>query len=490
MKIKYLALFLILSNIMNAQPISKHPKNPHYFIYKNKPLVLISSAEHYGAVINIEFDYVKYLNTLHAEGMNYTRVFSGAYVEKPGVFNMEKNTLAPETGCYLAPWKRVSEKSLYDGENKFDLSTWNPDYFQRLKNFLALAEKLDIIVEITFFSSIYNEENWQRNPFNPGNNVNNFPEIKHWENSNLPGNKTVNKFQQKLVEKIVGEVNSFDNVIFEIQNEPWTDNPDKDIRLLKTLDAEPEKDRWFKYTQTTSKASLEWQKQLANAIIKTEEKLPKKHLIAQNYVNFKHAISNVDNHISVINFHYAWPEAAWMNYGWERPLSYDESGFDGSSDTTYLRQAWQFILAGGAVFNNLDYSFFVGKEDGTGKNSAPGGGSALLRKQLQYLASFINSIDFLKTSPDFNVVYHSPGLEWQALSQHGKQYAMVFTGHSAGWVKLSLPENDYSYEFICPFTGKVVKKGTINKSDIKSSAFQLDFPEFDTMVALKIIEKL
>jgi len=475
---------------MNAQPISKHPENPRYFIYKDKPVVLISSAEHYGAVINTEFDYVKYLNTLHAEGMNYTRILSGAYVEKPGVFNMENNTLAPETGYFLAPWKRVNEKSLYPGENKLDLSTWNLDYFKRLKDFIALAEKLDIIVEITFFSSIYNKENWQRNPFNPGNNINDFPEIKTWQHCNLPGNEIVNIFQQKLVEKIVKEVNAFNNIIFEIQNEPWTDNPDKDIRLLKTIDAELEKDRWFKYTQTTSKAALEWQKQLAAVITTTEENLPKKHLIAQNYVNFKHAIPHVENYISVINFHYAWPEAVWMNYGWERPASFDESGFDGSSDTTYLRQAWQFIMAGGAVFNNLDYSFYVGKEDGTGENNAPGGGSTQLRKQLQYLTSFINSFDFVKTSPDFNVVYHSPGLEWQALSEPGRQYAIVFNGYSAEWIKLKLPENEYLYEFISPFSGKVVKKGTIIINSASPSYYKMDLPTFDTMVALRIVEKI
>ena len=70
----------------------------------------------------------------------------------------------------------------------------------------------------------------------------------------------------------------------------------------------------------------------------------------------------------IMNFHYVWPEAVWLNYGWNRPVNFDESGFAGSDDETYLRQAWQFMLAGGAIFNNLDYSFYVGKEDGTGEN--------------------------------------------------------------------------------------------------------------------------
>lgn len=474
---------------MNAQPIKKNPINPLYFFYKDKPLILISSAEHYGAVINKKFDYINYLNTLHDDGMNYTRVFSGAYVEVPGVFNMEKNTLAPDTGYYMAPWKRVDEQSLYKGENKFDLDAWNPSYFKRLKNFIALAEKLDIIIEITFFSSIYNKENWERNPFNPGNNINNFPGNMTWENCNLPGNKVVNRYQHKLVKKIVEEINSFDNIFFEIQNEPWTDNPDIDIRLLKTLDPEPVKNRWFKYGQTASKASLTWQEEIAETVIKTEKKLSKKHLIAQNYINFKHSLSHVDSNISILNFHYAWPEAVWMNYGWERPISFDESGFDGKTDTNYLRQAWQFILAGGAAFNNLDYSFYVGKEDGTGTNNAPGGGSPLLRKQLSYLASFINSFEFVKMHPDFSVVYHSPGLEWQALSEPSRQYAIVFTGYNGRWVQLNLPKKNYVYKFISPFSGQVLKEGTINKGSSNNLMHSLELPEFNIMVALKIIEQ-
>src|SRR5918999_930364 len=76
-------------------PITLHPDNPHYFQWRGRPTVLITSGEHYGAVINLDFDYRKYLDTLAADGMNYTRVFSGAYVEPEGAFKIARNTLAP-----------------------------------------------------------------------------------------------------------------------------------------------------------------------------------------------------------------------------------------------------------------------------------------------------------------------------------------------------------------------------------------------------------
>ena len=41
-----------------------------------------------------------------------------------------------------------------------------------------------------------------------------------------------------------------------------------------------------------------------------------------------------------------------------------------------------FLLSGGALFNNLDYSFTVGHEDGTdATNKAPSGGGPALRRQ-------------------------------------------------------------------------------------------------------------
>lgn len=47
-----------------AQPVSLHPQNPHYLFFKGKSLVLVTSAEHNGAVINADFDYEKYLCTM------------------------------------------------------------------------------------------------------------------------------------------------------------------------------------------------------------------------------------------------------------------------------------------------------------------------------------------------------------------------------------------------------------------------------------------
>ncbi len=478
-------LITILTSGVFSQPIGLHPKNPHYLLYKGKPTVLVTSAEHYGAVLNTAFDFEKYLETLHAEGMNYTRIFTGSYVETPGNFGIRNNTLAPEAGNFLAPWMRTNEKGSYEEENKFDLESWNPEYFERLHRFVAKANELDIIVEVTLFSSTYQDAQWQRNPFNPGNNINQIQADLDRKKSNTLENGNLTRFQKKLVEKIVTELNNYDNIFYEIQNEPWSDDPQKVMRTLRTLDPSPGEGDWFKWAEMASSASLAWQKLMAQTVVDTEKALPKKHVIAQNYTNFFHSLDKVDPNISILNFHYVWPEAVWLNYGWNRPVNFDESGFAGMETGTYLRQAWQFMMAGGAIFNNLDYSFYVGNEDGKGEYNAPGAGSADFRKQLKYLRDFIESFNFIGLKPDFTTVLHAPGLQAQCISEPGKQYAMVFTGVAGNWVKLDLPKGKYSYEFVCPYSGKTLKKGffTHEPKGIK----ELGLPSFGEMAALKIV---
>lgn len=469
---------------LSAQPISLHPENPHYLVYNGKPSLLISSAEHYGAVLNKDFDFETYLKTLHATGMNYTRIFTGSYVEIPGSFNIENNTLAPAVGSFIAPWARTGETGLYKGEKKFDLNKWNSDYFQRLKKFIKQASELDIIVEVTFFCSTYQDAYWERNPFNPGNNVNSIPLNLDRKQSNTLDNGILTGFQIELVKKVVNELNAYNNVIYEIQNEPWSDDPQKVMRTLRTLDPKPGEGDWYKWAEEASEASLKWQKIMAKTIVETEKQLLKKHLIAQNYTNFKHSIDKVDPNVSILNFHYAWPEAVGLNYGWNRPINFDESGFAGSETNTYLRQAWQFLMAGGAIFNHLDYSFFVGKEDGTGVNKAPGAGNAEFRMQLKFLRDFIESMDFVKMKPDFHTVVHAPGVEVQCIAEYGKQYAMVLTGKRGEFLKIYLPKGKYHYEFVSPFSGKKLKSGFFKQK--KGGIKELNLPEFGGMVALKI----
>ena len=73
-------------------------------------------------------------------------------------------------------------------------------------------------------------------------------------------------------------------------------------------------------------------------------------------------------------------------------------------------EGWEFILAGGALFSHLDYSFAVGHEDGSFPypSSQPGGGNAAFRTQMRVLKDFIHRFDFLRMRPADGVVLAAP----------------------------------------------------------------------------------
>ena len=61
------ALSAALLAAVPAEPIGLHPDNPHYLLWRGKPTVLITSGEHYGAVLNVDFDCVRYLDAIAAD---------------------------------------------------------------------------------------------------------------------------------------------------------------------------------------------------------------------------------------------------------------------------------------------------------------------------------------------------------------------------------------------------------------------------------------
>src|ERR1700722_13742802 len=196
----------------NAQTIRIDPANPHYYLFQGKPTVLITSAEHYGAVINGEFDYIPYLNALQAYGLNYTRIYPGVLFEPMGKF-MPGNTLGVKPAKLILPWARSNQPGYLLSGNKFDLDQWNPAYFERLKDFITQAAKRGIVVEVCLFNSQYGDT-WPLSPLYFENNIQGVGHDGYKDAQTLKDPVLVER-QAAYVRKIVQEVNGFDNVILE-----------------------------------------------------------------------------------------------------------------------------------------------------------------------------------------------------------------------------------------------------------------------------------
>ena len=455
----FFSLCLPFKVIAQNRPVSLNAKNPHYFSYRGRPAVLITSGEHYGAVLNLDFDYVTYLDVLKANGLNLTRTFTGAYLEPAGAFSIASNTLAPGPGRLICPWKRSDEAGYAGGGNKFDLSAWDPAYFARLKDFVAQAQKRGIIVELAFFCPFYDESQWKISPMNAANNVNGIGNVESKNVYTLDKSGDLLALHERLVKKIVAELQKYDNLIYEICNEPYFGG-----------------------------VTLDWQHHIAETVRQAEQGFKYPHLISQNIANNTLKIKDPHPAVSVFNFHYATPPVAVAdNYQLNKVIGDNETGFKGNADETYRMQGWLFLLAGGALYNNLDYSFTPDRENGTFQypSTQPGGGSVALRRQLSYLKDFMGGLDFVNMKPELSFIKEnfSGDAQVQALAGTGRQYAVYFCGEQKKDLDLELPAGKYKVQWMNTLNGAWEGVQRIGHA---GGALKLTVPAYQADIALRI----
>ncbi|HKJ66858.1 MAG TPA: hypothetical protein VKA68_02785, partial [bacterium] len=196
-----------------------------------------------------------------------------------------------------------------------------------------------------------------------------------------------------------------------------------------------------------------------------------------------------DPNVSIFNFHYAAPPATGAdNYHLNRPLGDDETGFDGNEPEPYRLEGWDFILAGGAIYDNLDYSFTVGHEDGTAENNAPGDGGPVLRSQLEILKEFIEGFRFIHMQPDSGIVGDTLP-DWitvRALREEQKAYAIYINGDGLTTLDLQLPDGRYSVEWVNTNTGETAQSGS---AESVQNSIRLSVPSYTTDIALRLLRE-
>ena len=131
----------------NADRIKPYAKNPRYWQYQGKPVLLLggSKTDH----IFLLDDLKTHLDEMKVVGANYVRC-----------------TMSQREGRDLKP-----HKLLPDGT--FDLDQWNPEYWKRFGNMLKWTAEREIFVQIEVWDRFdYSTLHWETSPWNPGNNVN------------------------------------------------------------------------------------------------------------------------------------------------------------------------------------------------------------------------------------------------------------------------------------------------------------------------------
>jgi len=458
-------------NMASAQEAVKiSPDNPKYLLFKGKPLALISASEHYGSVINRPFDYEKYLDDAAAHKITMTRTFL-LYREMQSARN-PSSPCKPESPDYISPFVRKGPGKAMDGEPIYDLDEWNPEYFDRLHKFLDAASKRGIVVELTVFSNSYSPETWALNPLRAENNLQHVGAID-WEEYITLKDKELVRRQTAYARKIIEETSKYDNVYYEICNEPGGGIAGH--ATPADVDA--------------------WQEEMARVMREEMKRLKRPHLLSGQQA-FTYGAKNAfpmdatfaGKTFDIVNEHplpntlfdgrvfemgnfmskelmledvgsfcraaYSRPKPTVMDEDNTASLYRDITGW-----TIHRKRAWTSLL-NGCHYDYIDFSITVGSEAGTTASQAG------IRIWMQHLSEFMASYDFIHAKPDTGwITISSEHLLASGLSNSGHDYIAYLAdlrelsdSHAGepimGRVSLELPPGEYDVSLYSPSSGE------------------------------------
>ncbi|MCB1127148.1 MAG: hypothetical protein KDM81_11660 [Verrucomicrobiae bacterium] len=194
-----------------ASRIRPDPDHPAYWNYRGQPVLLLG-----GSVEDNLFqipDLEAHLDLLQSVGGNYVRC-----------------TMSCRDDGNVWPFKEVAP-------GRYDLDQWNEAFWERFERFLRLTAQRDIIVQIELWATFdYYRDIWERNPFNPKNNVNYTAEETRLpmvvnshptrtENNffwSVPAERnqpTVLRYQRRFVDRLLDHALPYGNVLYCMDNE-------------------------------------------------------------------------------------------------------------------------------------------------------------------------------------------------------------------------------------------------------------------------------
>ena len=406
------------AGVTAREPLRAHELNPHVFQFRDQPAVLYNFGQHYDAVVDSGLDFAGYLNVLQRDGMNVTRAFLLGFPD-------DTSTAAE----FTQPWLRsTTNGTALDGLGKWDFSVWNEDYFTRLTAFVQACSDRDIVAELSFFCTFYNDTEWQASPFNPANNVQGYGPDNRGD-CLRPVDANLLAVQQAAVRRIVNKLNRFDNLYYEVQNEPFWNDPD-----------------------VADDQEVAFHNTMLATIRAAEAGLPNRHLVAHNFPQQAAALSA---DFDLINEHYpaavldtpiAGAEALLRDqYDSGRVLALDET--DNTNAVQTRLECWMFLLGGGAVYDGLDvHQLAYTAEDPSGDNAA----GRDFRGTVSQCAGYVENLHLVALRRDLSWLTSGipAGATLQAMADPGQQYVAYWHhGQSGGSFQLSYdPIDDTPFE--------------------------------------------
>ncbi|ALG11317.1 hypothetical protein [Kibdelosporangium phytohabitans] len=226
-------------------PLRRSVDNPRYFATPDGRPVLLTGAHTWQNLQDTgrtdppgAFDYPGYLDFLQRNNHNFFRLWTWEQARFSNEIASDDYFTSP------MPYARTGAGR----ESKFNLDTFEPAYFDRMRQRVVQAGQRGIYVSVMLFNgwSIesckgqFCENNpWRGHPFNKDNNVNG---VDGDLNGNNSGEEThtlavpaVTARQEAYVRKVVDTVGDLDNVLYEISNESPGDSVQWQYHMIEVV---------------------------------------------------------------------------------------------------------------------------------------------------------------------------------------------------------------------------------------------------------------
>ena len=373
----------------------------------------------------------------------------------------------------MYPWARSSTAGAIDGLNKWDLNSWNAAYWTKLRALVADAEARGIVVEVVLTSEMNDTTGWNNSPWASANNVNNIGMGVTWDDFTTGRNTALVNSVKALITKTLTELNEYDNVIYEICNEPRFSRQGA--------------------TAAASQETVDWHNDLINHIVTTEASMANQHMIGVNYMN-DYCLDRLNANVDYVNAHYTHMddgvgiiELLGSYYTETRMFALDEpsvfgphnvggGGWTGNFDAADGRvEAWETLVGGAGMYDGLITSeVYTGSFTSANANTYRG----YLKEAKEFMQGFY--LQNMHRDNTSLVAGGSSGNRRVALSsggnqQGGLQYALyihnssietsgqqlhynVVSGSYTAGVTLNIPAGSYLSKWINPSTGAIISQ--------------------------------
>jgi hypothetical protein len=163
-------------------------------------------------------DFDAYLAFLEQHGHNFIRLWRWEQFRSQAAGGNFHLCMTPQ------PWPRSGSGKAKDGKPKFDLSQFDPAYFDRLRERVIAAGNRGIYVAVMFFDGWALHlspppNNVEGHPFHAANNVNGIGITSILDYQVLPLDSRVQALQEAYIHTVIDTVHDLPNVLYEVANE-------------------------------------------------------------------------------------------------------------------------------------------------------------------------------------------------------------------------------------------------------------------------------